>query len=86
MLDKNTLNELGQVRLCDIDRDSLVDINDVHIDTSLPPAERLHSYLEQVENPYCFRCGDTPVRVNFAQGGNDLSEILKRYFMGLKTG
>ena len=67
-------------------KDELVDIETVHIDPDLPPAERLLNYLEQIKNPYCFRCGDTAVRISFAADGDNLQNILKRHFASVKGG
>lgn len=35
-------------------------------------------------NPYCFRCGDTPVRVRFVAEERTLKESLRSYFSSLK--
>ena len=37
-------------------------------------------------NPYCFRCGETIVRLCFAPAGNDLNSHLISFFGGLKKG
>lgn len=44
------------------------------------------NYLEQVKNPYLFRCGDAVVSVRFSAGGTALDGLLKNYFSGLKKG
>lgn len=62
-----------------IDTDSLVDIRDVKIDTSLPVSERVKSYIEQVKNPYYFRVGDVVVHVSYAENGPSLQELLEGY-------
>lgn len=62
-----------------IDINSLVDIRDVKIDTSLPVAERIKSYIEQVKNPYYFRVGDVVVHVSYAENGPSLQELLEGY-------
>lgn len=62
-----------------IDIDSLVDIRDVKIDTSLPVSERIKSYIEQVKNPYYFRVGDVVVHVSYAENGPSLQELLEGY-------
>ena len=36
-----------------IDRDKLVDIRDVVINTDLPKEERIKDYIRQIKNPYC---------------------------------
>ena len=59
-----------------IDKDisELVDIRDIHIDTSLPVEERVKSYLQQVKDPYCFRVGDVKVRVSYADTERTLTD------------
>lgn len=46
--------------------DSLVDLRDVKIDTSKSLDERMKSYVEQIQNPYLFKVGNTVVRVSYA--------------------
>lgn len=84
MLDLVTLNKLSQADVVDAQLDSLVDISTVTIDTTLPAYERLASYLAQIQNPYCFKCGAMKVKVNFAHNGRELKDKLKDYFVGLK--
>jgi len=62
-----------------IDPDSLVDLCDVEIDTSLPVPERIKSFLEQVKNPYYFRVGDVVVHVKYTEDGPSLQEILESH-------
>lgn len=61
------------------DRDSLVDINDITIDLNQPKEQRLESYLEQVKNPYLFKCGDYVVRIKFAKTQATLQDRLIAY-------
>ena len=64
-----------------INIDDLADIRDVKIDTSLPKEERMISFLKQIKNPYLYRCGETIVRVSFADNGVTLEECLKQYLL-----
>ena len=66
------LEEMSRMEYGAANKDELVNIETVHIDPDLPPAERLLNYLEQIKNPYCFRCGDTAVRISFAADGDNL--------------
>lgn len=78
------LEEMSRMEYGEQNKADLVDIQTVRIDPDLPPAERLLNYLEQIKNPYCFRCGDTAVRISFAADGDKLQNILKRHFISLK--
>lgn len=82
-----TLNELTQLSKMDIekaDRSELVSAEEVSIDPSLPAIQRMLAYINQVKNPYCFLCGNTPIKVCFSQENAELSKKIKTYFLGLK--
>ena len=52
-------------------------INDIQIDTSLPPAERMASVLQQMNgNPYFYRSGNLLVKTTF-KGSARLQTILE---------
>lgn len=74
--------QMKQVDIQSIDRDSLVDINDIRIDTKLPREQRLTEFVRQIGNPYCYRCGKVVVKVSFADTDATLEERLEHY---LKT-
>ena len=82
-----TLEELEQLSKMDIekvDRCTLVNVEEINVDTLMPATQRMMKYLEQVKNPYCFLCGETPVKVCFAPESDDLGKKIKAYFLGLK--
>lgn len=67
-------------------REELMDIQTIHVDATLPLAERFRDYLAQVKNPYHFRHGDSVINISFAPDGADLTTCLKRYFVACKQG
>lgn len=62
-----------------IDRDSLCDIRDVHINPSLPKEQRIHEFLQQIGNPYRFRHGKYTVSVSFTETDVTLEDRLTAY-------
>ena len=54
--------------------EELVDIRNVKIDRNLPSDERIRSFIEQIKNPYCFKVGDTVVKVSFADTPNPITD------------
>ena len=84
MLDRKQLETLKSVDITTVDRKTLVDISEVQIDTSQPATEKMQSYFEQVQNPYCFLCGDTPVRIRFVSENKTFTESVGNYFKSLK--
>lgn len=85
MLTIKQLEAMNQLEFEEIDISKLVDIREVQIDTTLPVAQRMESYLEQIKNPYCFRHGDAAIHVRFEPGGTELRQKLKTFFINSKT-
>jgi len=82
------LRNLEEMNITDItkaDRNSLVNIDTVKIDASLPIEERMLSFLEQIKNPYCFLVGNAPVKVIFKNKGRTLDDAVKNFLTDLKS-
>ena len=62
-----------------VDRDSLVDIRDVVIDTSLPKEERIKDFIRQIKNPYLFKHGKHIVHLVFQDTDVTLEELMVEY-------
>lgn len=67
-----------------ISRKTLVDVSAIEIKRDLPQEEKILSYIEQVQNPYCFLCGNTPVKVCFNENGPDMGALLAKFFIRSK--
>lgn len=78
------LQQLRNVDITRTDPGTLSEISDIHIDSSLPGTGKMQNYFEQTANPYCFRCGDTPVRIRFIAENKTLKQSLRSYFLSLK--
>lgn len=76
------LEQMKNVDIQSVDRESLVDINEVRIDGKLPREQRLAEFIRQIGNPYCYRCGKVVVKVSFADTDATLEDRLEHY---LKT-
>ena len=85
MPDIKRLDTMSRIEINKSDRNTLVNINDVQVNTALPITRRMEKYLEQVKNPYCFKCGETAVKLEFAQNGKSLDQSLVDYFINLKN-
>ena len=65
------------------DKEEITDIRDVRIDPKSTNEEKLRSFLEQIKNPYRFRCGSHNVRVYFSETDRTLEDCLEDYFNSL---
>lgn len=78
-----TLNDLERMRSIDprsIDKNTLTDIQDIKINANLPKEERIMDFIEQIKNPYLFKCGGLVVQSVFADTEVTLTDRLKQYF------
>lgn len=82
-MDNVYLKELENVDIQSVQRDSLVDVKNVKVNTSLERAERISDFLAQIKNPYCFVCDGVIVKVRFADTEDTLEEKLNEYFFSL---
>lgn len=56
---------LKQVDVRTVNPDTLVDINDIKVNTKLLKEERILDFIQQIGNPYCYRCGKVVVKISF---------------------
>lgn len=74
-----TVEDMKNVDVRTVSRDDLVDIRDVHIDRTLSKEERIRSFVQQIRNPYCFKCGNVVVKTSFADTEVTLEERMEHY-------
>ena len=74
-----TIEEMKNVDVRTVDRDSLVDVTQIVIDENLSKEERVAEYLRQVKNPYCFRVGKMVVKNIYSNDGVSLEERFEQF-------
>lgn len=74
-----TVEEMKNIDVRTVNRDDLVDIRDVKIDRTLPKEDRIRSFIMQIGNPYCFKCGNVVVKTSFADTEVTLEERMEHY-------
>lgn len=85
MMTRQQLIEMSQSDIQSMKKESLVDIQNIHINPALPKEQRIEMFLEQIHNPYCFRCGDTGVKIEFADNAVPLQDLLTRLLIRKKS-
>jgi hypothetical protein len=73
---REDLLKMKEIDVRTIDPSELADIEDVKINTELPYEERLHDYIRQIKNPYCYRCRGMVIKISFS-GQRTMEECLK---------
>ena len=79
MLTATDIEKMRAVDPAAVDRSTLRDIRDVHINTELPKKERILDFIRQIGNPYCYLCGDYVVKVGFADTDVSLEDRMLSY-------
>ena len=77
------LNAAQSVDIRTVDPEILIDIRDTKIDTQLPAEERILDFIRQIQNPYCFKCGKTVVKISFSNTKATLEERMEGYLRSL---
>lgn len=73
---KEELKKLSEVDIKTVNKDDLIDINAVTINTDLPVKERVKDYIRQIKNPYCYLDHGVIVKISFS-GDKNLEETLR---------
>ena len=81
-----TASTVKNFNLGAVDKETLVDASGFVFDNSLPMEKRAARMLEQLKNPYCFRYGDMAIKLEFAEDGLSLQELLTAFFLRQKSG
>lgn len=68
--------KMKEIDIRSVDRDSLVDIRDVKVNTELPDTERMMDFVRQIGNPYCYLCNGMVVKTRFI-GKQSLEDCIK---------
>lgn len=73
--------QIGRMKNVDIlavQRESLVDIKDVHIDEEKPVEERIRQLIQTIQNPYCFLVNGIIVKVEYEDTEVSLEQRFER--------
>ena len=82
----NTVYDFDAMKSVDIrtvDPETLVDINEINIDFNLPFVEKASAYLHQIQNPYCFKCGDVIVKLSYATTDITIEDCMEGFLRSL---
>ena len=80
------LTELASVNIQKISKGELVDASNLHFDLQVPQELRAAYLLNAIGNPYCFRVGELSVKLEFAEHGPSLQDVLFSFLQRKKSG
>lgn len=71
------LKKMSEIDIRTVDKNTLVDVEDVQVRMDLPKEERIAEYLRQIKNPYCYLSHGMIIKISFA-GKDTLERCLER--------
>lgn len=74
------LEQLRSINPDEVNRNDLVDIQDIVVESRLPKEERIADFIQKVKNPYLCKCGNMVVQSVFEETDITLTERLTQYF------
>jgi len=86
MLNMKRIEELQNVDISAVDKNTLADVSRIKLDHSLPKDKRMARILRATKNPYCFRYGDTAVKIEFADNAPPLQDTMQGFLIRQKSG
>ena len=78
-----TLEQMRDLDVKTVDPATLVDMQTVTVNTSLPREERILDYISQIINPYCFKFGNTVVKIGHTDTEFTMEDRLEKYLLSL---
>ena len=85
-LNAQVIEKMQSVNLDAVDKETLVDASGFVFDNSLPLEKRAARVRDQLKNPSGFRYGELAIKLEFAEDGPSLQELLTGFFLRQKSG
>lgn len=79
-----TLHDLEVLQNADlkkIDRNMIIDIEDILIDQGKPKEERIKAFLQNTSNPYFVKHGNVLIRMSFSDNSILIKDCIERYLV-----
>jgi len=86
MFTQGQLESMKAMDIQAVDKDTLADMSGFEFDNSLSQEERVKRIFEKIKNPYLFRLGDMAVKLEFADNGPSLQDLMTSFLLRQKCG
>lgn len=80
-MDNIKYEQMKQVDIQTVDANILMDIDMIKIRKEISKEERLKDFIENIKNPFCFKCNGIIVKAVYNDNGETLEEKLVSLFL-----
>lgn len=70
---------MGDADIMQADRDALVDIRDIHIDSTEPVETKIRAYIRQAHDPFMVKYGDYIIKLSYADTEKTMDDRMREY-------
>ncbi|MDR1774196.1 MAG: hypothetical protein LBR30_04935 [Clostridioides sp.] len=84
MVTSKQLDAMSEQSIETLDEKELIDISTINIRKDLHHEDKILDFLDQIKNPYCFRCDNVFVRVCFSKKGKNLETVLRDFLIRIR--
>ena len=86
MIGQTRIEEMRSANIRAVNRKTLPDMSGFRFDNTLPREERAKRIYAASKNPYLFRLGDMVVKMEFAEKGPALQDLMAALMLRQKSG
>lgn len=85
-MDRIHLKALQDMSYQKMEKNTLRDVSKITLDKATSILERVEAFINEVQNPYIMKCGNTIVEVEFLNNKKTIDSQIKSYLKALKQG
>lgn len=83
MINSEKLSKFCEIDIEDVSKENLVDESSIKINEK-DFTNKFEEFIDKIKNPYCFKCEDIAIKVEFSDIDLTIEEALTNYFVALK--
>jgi hypothetical protein len=85
LMKQDMIEKYMNVDIRETEARELADISKLQLDTSIAIEKRFSYVLEKLNNPFCFRCGEMGIKLEFDESGPSVQEAVESFFLRKKS-
>lgn len=81
MFSEKELKGFKDIDIDKVNKCELVELENIILDKEDSKINKLVCYMQQIKNPYCYKCGDVGVKLEFTQSSISLEDLLTKFLI-----
>lgn len=81
MFSEKELKGFKDIDIDKVNKCELVELENIILGKEDSKINKLVCYVQQIKNPYCYKCGDIGVKLEFMQSSISLEDLLTKFLI-----